>query len=93
MRFAALLFAYLIVIGWLLVFWPSSSPAKTESDAWRRTATGWESVEEWEVKAPLHRPLHPVLVGSLQLGVSIIALMAGDDAERRAKEAAKSEFS
>ncbi len=49
---------------------------------WRRTAAGWERVDRWPNQAVESKRLNPLLVGSLQLGVSLVALMAGADAER-----------
>jgi len=83
-RFIALVVVFLGLAGWTLAHWPQprqmpAQPAYT----WRRTAAGWERVDRW----PTHRVERfqgaPLLWGSFQLGVSLLALLAGNDAEQR----------
>ncbi|MBN2294184.1 MAG: hypothetical protein JXM70_17285 [Pirellulales bacterium] len=44
---------------------------------WRYTKSGWQKLSDWERPAPVSKPaLHPVVVGSMQLLVSLAALIA-----------------
>lgn len=61
----------------------TSNWAEAHSDSWRRTAQGWEEMTEWQEDEPVISPewtqvgsIHPALVGSLQLLISLGALLA-----------------
>jgi hypothetical protein len=83
MRFITVLFAYLVVTGWLLVSWPASGTSAGISP-WRRTAHGWESVERWPRGTPTPKSsLQPLLLAAFEVGVSTLALMAGSDWQKR----------
>ncbi len=44
---------------------------------WRYTKNGWQNLQDWEKPASVTKPaLHPVVVSSLQLLVSLVALIA-----------------
>ncbi|NLE39006.1 MAG: hypothetical protein GX621_13365 [Pirellulaceae bacterium] len=82
MRTAVCLAAVLVVLGWML----SEAPvARTSLDeptvtVWRRTSEGWQRPEDWSEPPVVRRPnLHPLVVGSLQLLVSLAALVAFPD--------------
>ena len=45
--------------------------------AWRRTTSGWEHIPQWHSPEPSEEPtLHPLLIASLQLATSLLALSA-----------------
>jgi len=61
------------------------SQAKSSSvDDWRRTDDGWERMRGWNVhvSAP-DPPLHPLVLALLQLFVSLLALVAYPEAQRK----------
>jgi hypothetical protein len=65
--------------------WSQSSPSETRvTDGWRRTASGWQWHEAWKhPRAALDPPpvawrIHPLLVASLQVLVSLFALVWAD---------------
>lgn len=57
--------------------------AETTNDTWRRTAQGWEKTSDWQEDVPVIAPewihvgsIHPALVASFQLLISLGALVA-----------------
>jgi len=72
-------------IGWLMLVlvclcWIASElPISGDQDrnGWRRTRIGWEHQEKWPTNIVVREPaLHPTTVGSLQLLLSLMALVA-----------------
>ena len=59
---------------------PLSATRSRQDDSWRRTAAGWEDRRRWFVSSPSQLPrvtaIHPSVIGSLQLLVSLGALIA-----------------
>ena len=44
---------------------------------WRHTKNGWQNLLDWKNPAPVSKPdLHPAVLGSIQLLVSLTALIA-----------------
>ncbi len=61
---------------------PASRFSEAASDTWRRTAQGWEKTTDWQA-VPVISPewthagsIHPALVASLQLLISLGELVA-----------------
>lgn len=82
-RFVAILLVFLGMCGWTLAHWPQAAATLGQPEySWRRTAAGWEREDRWPNHLAESNRLNPLLVGSLQLGVSLVALMAGADADR-----------
>lgn len=52
-----------------------SSPAQ---DPWRRTTHGWERISDWNRENWNPLPLHPLVVASLQLLLSLLGLLILD---------------
>lgn len=83
MRFIVLAVVFLALSGWTLAHWPQPMQMPAQADfTWRRTAAGWERMDRWPKYHVPRYEGHPLLLGSFQLGVSVLALMAGADAER-----------
>ena len=54
----------------------SQSTDKSFNAGWRYTKNGWQNRTEWQDPAPVSKPaLHPAIVGSLQLLISLAALV------------------
>lgn len=83
MRIVATLVLLLIATGWVLGQLPPAASPEGEVSAWRRTANGWESVETWSRPTGERYPLHPLLVGALQVAISLVALTAASDANQQ----------
>ncbi len=62
-----------------------SQPANESFKAgWRYTKNGWQNRMEWQDPAPVRTPaLHPAVVGSLQLLISLAALIGFSTSKRR----------
>ncbi len=83
-RFVLLVIVFLSFACWTLAHWPQPAQMNAEPEfTWRRTETGWERIDRWPTYQVERFQGQPLLVGSFQLGVSLLALMAGNDAERR----------
>jgi len=83
-RFVLLVIVFLSFAGWTLAHWPQPAQMNAEPGfTWRRTEAGWERIDRWPTHKVERFHGQPFLVGSFQLGVSLLALMAGNDAERR----------
>lgn len=83
MRPIGLLLLLLLTLGWLGrelpgAANPSQQPTQGQFEAgWRRTIDGWEQTDHWAPEVAFHRPaLHPVLVGLLEILLSLVALVA-----------------
>ena len=51
---------------------------------WRYTKNGWQNRMEWQDPAPVRKPaLHPAVVGSLQLLISLAALIGFSTSKQR----------
>ncbi|HEY1603771.1 MAG TPA: hypothetical protein VGG64_29480 [Pirellulales bacterium] len=69
------LFAALTAAVWQ--FGGSAPRPEMTGYAWRRTVSGWEHVPQWNSPGPSEEPiLHPLLVTSLLLAASLLALSA-----------------
>ena len=79
MRMIGWLLLVLVMLGWTL---GEVEPTSTLSDAqggsnWRHTRDGWEQAGSWAAARPAGRPKpHPVVVGLMQLLLSVTALVA-----------------
>jgi hypothetical protein len=83
-RFVLLVIVFLSFAGWTLAHWPQPGQLNAEPEfTWRRTEAGWERIDRWPTYQVDRFHGQPLLVGTFQLGVSLLALMAGNDAERR----------
>ena len=79
MRAIGLILLILIPGSWLASELPlASSPVQEDpDDGWRLTRHGWERMHQWNADGQTQRPLvHPIVVGLLQLLLSLIALIA-----------------
>lgn len=72
----------LLVTGWVLGQLPQKRSPEREASAWRRTANGWESTEEWTRPTGQPYQINPLVVGALQVGISLVALTAASDVKR-----------
>lgn len=65
-----------------------NSPVANELDGWRRTAQGWQQPEDWLVESgsgrnvPAITRVHPLILASLQILVSVSALLAAGHRSR-----------
>ena len=62
------------------------SPSANESfkAGWRYTKNGWQNRREWQDPDPVRTPaLHPAVVGSLQLLISLAALIGFSTSKQR----------
>ncbi|MGD9126584.1 MAG: hypothetical protein PVH19_04320 [Planctomycetia bacterium] len=80
MRTILAILAVLLFAGWVLSEIEITSAEGTvmnqvESSQWRRTAQGWEQIEDWAPIAPPSVSLHPVIFGLFMLFISIFALI------------------
>ena len=70
----------LILLGllWLASEIPlAAPPQKRPQTDWRRTCDGWEKKSWWVPEKPNHQPtLHPVVVGLLEVFLSLAVLIA-----------------
>ena len=67
------LLAALVVVGWNFAA-PARQP-QVAGYVWRRTTKGWEQVPQWRPPERTEEPwIHPLLVASLQLSLSLLAL-------------------
>ena len=56
---------------------PTERVASNNPDPWRRTTRGWERVDRWQMPRPAPATaIHPLVIATLQLLVSIGALVA-----------------
>jgi hypothetical protein len=64
--------------GWLACEVPIASQAGQQfENPWRRTPHGWQKVSYWQPAPPPYRPaLHPAVVATLEILLSLIALVA-----------------
>ena len=59
--------------------------------AWRRTEHGWEDASRWHLDTPLHpyptrsAAVHPCVIASLELLISLGALVIGSPRQRRCR--------
>lgn len=49
--------------------------ASPVDDPWRRTENGWERIDQWEPPAPRQDHVHPAVVATLELLISLGALV------------------
>jgi hypothetical protein len=82
-RVVALLLFLLLLAGWVLVELPQKPWPEANASPWRRTANGWENTERWSHPTGQPYRLSPLLVGALQVGISLVALTAASDAKSR----------
>ncbi len=79
MRRIGFLILLLLALGWVVAELPAA-PAQipqTQTSDWRRTRDGWERMSWWRAEATRHRPaIHPLVIGSLQVLVSAMGLIA-----------------
>jgi hypothetical protein len=79
MRGAGWLVAALLAVGWIASQWPEPQPSQQPANlsTWRLTRDGWEQANWLADEIPVQRPpLHPGVVGLLQLLLTITGLMA-----------------
>ncbi len=64
----------------------SDSRGQWVEPQWRRTSAGWQRPTEWAPRGgEFHQPtLHPALVASLELLISLIVMVAADSGRRTA---------
>jgi hypothetical protein len=66
------------VLSWLAC--EATAPATATEDmsgSWRRTREGWQRIEGFRPPIPYRRPaLHPAVVGSLELLLTMTAMLA-----------------
>jgi hypothetical protein len=69
----------------VVYFAPAPQPAlvahPTRSEpVWRRTKLGWEAIDVWRPRFAAHEPpMHPLVLVSFQIGVSLLALYVVDE--------------
>jgi hypothetical protein len=78
-----------VVVAWLasevFQFAPGPPPAPVQQQVrrepvWRRTKTGWETIDFWRNPfTPREPPMHPLVLVAFQIGVSLLALYAIDE--------------
>ncbi len=62
----------------------SQSANESFKAGWRYTKNGWQNRMEWQDPAPVSKPaLHPAVVGSLQLLISLAALVGFSTSKQR----------
>jgi hypothetical protein len=65
-------------LGWTICQWDiaPAQDAKAQDSAWRRTVLGWEKNTSWKPPPQPYEPmLDPLIVGSLQGLISLLALV------------------
>lgn len=85
MRRIGWLVLLLAAFGWLAAESPPPADQRPPADlSWRRTRDGWQRATWLADPIPVHRPaLHPAVVGTLELLLSMTALVAFAEAPPR----------
>lgn len=85
MRWIACLILLIAAVFWLAAETPPATELGTQANlCWRRTQNGWEHATWLADSIPNRRPaLHPAVVGTLELLLSTMALVAFADRPRR----------
>ncbi|MEX0714378.1 MAG: hypothetical protein WD278_18725 [Pirellulales bacterium] len=77
MRGAVWLLLFVSACGWLACEVPIASQAGQQfENPWRRTPHGWQKVSYWQPPPPYRPALHPAVVATLEILLSLIALVA-----------------
>jgi hypothetical protein len=73
--------------GWLISEWPSTEPTHEPSLVWRRTAVGWEHVDQrhW-IAAPQQPTIHPLLFSLALLSFALSGLIGFSSDESTATD-------
>lgn len=89
-RLAGWLLFVLVILGWALSEIPVARTPANEPSAptWRRTSDGWQRQNAWTVPPPRSPRLHPTILGTLQVLVSVGALIALPHGRRTARRQA-----
>jgi hypothetical protein len=86
MRWISLIALVLLATGLAACWFGGATPSAASPDAplkWVRTASGWERPSDWSTPGGLYEPaLHPLVLASGQLLVSVLALVAFQPARK-----------
>ena len=80
MRTILTILAILLLTGWVLsdieiTTAEGNVTGQSHSSQWRRTAHGWDQVENWKSISPPSVDLHPGIVGLFILLISVFSLI------------------
>ncbi len=79
MRWIGGIILFLMIVGWAAAEYPLAEPPCVGLAAtdWRYTSEGWQRPTWLDASIPTRQPaLHPAVIGTLQLLVSLMALVA-----------------
>jgi hypothetical protein len=77
MRWIGWILAILFAVGWVAAELPPIVAPAESADIWRRTSDGWEKAD-WLLPEPAPDPiwLHPALLATLQVALSVVGFLA-----------------